>query len=470
MKKIIAGLIAFLMAFAAVGCGKIDDEKSGGSEEKTSESRGEESSEDTSSEEGSDDGNTESTEESKADSDGNSKPAAAIPAANGFVNESNLLIVDKYQSDDNDAYDTDVLCLVMEKAIEQYNCIIDRDADGYINSLNFKKLVNSNGLEIIAKDEYNDLPDAELSVYYIPLLTISDVMQDEISKLESQYSSSGNENESDLLSAVFEMMKEKTDSMTADDYSKTDLMNEYSAYNYNFGGIEDEKEVSEAVPEDFAKNYANYRYVHDDSAIYGIEIDEYASNERGVFMELDMVVACGDWEYIFDEVHAWIIDGEVGIMIDNFSIEENEVKGMTLDEIRERMDTNTYTVSSNTNAKTAYNAAAVYLADREVEGVSFEEVMKNGEFRDAEGDETLGLSLSLTKAPDKKGDAFLFNSMHDIGITTGFVYLGVINYKNMEFFIQYIDENGHIGQYPHPINNSDSGKVVFGTYYVNSDN
>ncbi len=461
MKKTIAGLLALTMAFAAVSCGKIDEETGGEELESQTESSAgsEDDGEKGESSDGSEaDGDTDEKPSDSTDSD--KKPSAS--AAGGFVNESNTLIVDDYQDDENDPYDAGNIYLMMEKAVEQYNLIIDRDKQGYYDSLNMKALINSKGYDVLMEnyDAYQDMSDTELEAYSLPIMMLYSADPDKIDELENKY----NDDEPAMLNAVIEYLREGYNSITPDSLDDSELFNEFSAFSYNFTG------EGSGIPEDFRDNYANYRIVPDDSTIFGIEIDSYVSNENGTFAELDMIAAGGDWEYIFDECYAWIIDGEVGVYFNNFGIEENEVKGMTLDEVKEMTKKHTDTKSVNANAKTAYNAVATYFADREVEDfLTIEEVMKNGDFQMAEGEETLGLNLALSATHDKPGDAFLFKEMHDCDITSGFVYVGMIDAENWEFFIQYIDENGVIGQYPHPIQSDDAGKVIFGTYFVPAD-
>lgn len=461
MKKIIAGMLALTLALSAVGCGNVEEEeKSAGAENSAETSENAEESKPDEQEEPTESADSTSEESTSDSSETDEKPAEKTPLASGFVNKNNTII----EGYNDKEYDDQMLYLMMEKAVEQYNFIIDRDQQGYWDSINLKKVLSSKGLDILTENPNfeDDMEEAELYTYMLPVMILYTVIPDEIDELEDKYG----DDDAELIKQFVALIREKADDLTFDDFKDSELFDEYSAYNSLFAEYDEDAYREPDIPDEFKASPESFKIVPDETAIFGIEVGEYISNERGTFAELDLVVALGDWEYVLDEVNAWVIDGEAGVIISDIGIEENEVKGMTFDEVCDMVVDIDSLRYANAAAKTAYNSVAEYFADQETQGISMQEVMKNDDFRNAVADETQGLNLELTAVPDTKGDKVLFNAMHDCDYNKGFVLMKPIDPDNYEFFVQYITPEGVIGQYPNPINRDDARKVIWGTYFA----
>ena len=114
--------------------------------------------------------------------------------------------------------------------------------------------------------------------------------------------------------------------------------------------------------------------------------------------------------------------------------------------------------SLNGDAKTVYNAVAVYFADLETEGYDIGECYKNGCFAKASTIEGLkiGQEAEYTDGDKAINDGLKYNGCGYDGLT---VYVGMDlsskdQYGDYAFFVQVKDATGRVGQYPDPTKDS----------------
>jgi hypothetical protein len=148
-------------------------------------------------------------------------------------------------------------------------------------------------------------------------------------------------------------------------------------------------------------------------------------------------------------------------------IQENEVKGMSMDEIRDMVGDRESVKESNAQAKTAYNAVAEYIADQEMAGRSEDQVFDDGDFMLANSDYGIILSEISDSDVTGGGDKMLLELYKRGDIAAGTVYVGRSDKldRNFNIFVQFKNDNGYlVGQYPDPGAASSDEGVVFGTY------
>ena len=120
---------------------------------------------------------------------------------------------------------------------------------------------------------------------------------------------------------------------------------------------------------------------------------------------------------------------------------------------------------ANANAKSFYNCLAEYLADEYTKGRPYPTVLAEGDLAEAVSEEGLLLDGEHSGA----GDSFLADtvSVFDIDMRRGRVFAGfdvVEGMDEFDFFVQWMSEDGVIGQYPTPIREEYKDEVVFGTF------
>ncbi|MBQ1536870.1 MAG: hypothetical protein IIZ73_00960 [Ruminococcus sp.] len=435
MKRVIAFLAALAMT-AAVGCGEVEkDEPSAKMGIETSAS--------------------EKTSEVAED--------GGESASEGMVNDGNCIIQEGYQDEGDDAYDNEVLYKMTELAAEQYNAIIDRDKQAYFDTLNIRSLLSDKGSERLYKQfVYSDdsIGECELEVYFRALFSLYDPDREELTKIEDTMCNSGLTAD-EAAAKCRERISAAANELTADDAAR--LYGTDTPFGVLFG------ENAAELPKGFSDDPSAFRIVPDDGTIFCIEPDEYRSNEYGTFAELDLYVVSGDWGYLFSECLVWISGDNTSVYIGDISIEENEFKGMSIDELRDELEDDYDVTAANMNAKVAYNCAAEYFADAYTKGRDLDTVIADGDFMAAAEN---GLDFKKDNEQTSalgKGDEELLSAYDFEGIASGTVYLGVTESDGKRmFFIQFLDENGVIGQYPEPIKIEDIGKVSWKEFYDGS--
>ncbi len=429
MKKIIAGMLALSLAMAAVGCGSIEEEEP----------------------------TTPLTNNSDAETEENS-PETETQI--GYVNANNTVIIDltkTYMGSDssfNEEQDAQDVYSMLERAIGQYNSVIARDEKGYFDSINFMSILDSKTFQMLTEDPERDfdLPDAEEDCCGSAVRLMYSAFPDELAKIQEEYES----NSTEFVKQTAAFMKEKSGTISADDFKTTDGYESDSIYVSLF---DENSWVRETAPEGFADAPEKFCISPDENIVFTIQVEEFIKNERGTFAVLDLCIAQDDVKYCFNDTYAWVTDGKAGVIIEQASFDENDLKGKSLEEAKDEAITIHNVKNANAVAKTAYNAAAEYLADCKTTGRPLEQVMKDGDF----GISSEGLDLSAD-APTSKGDAHMYRVVNECEYHNGTLLLKV--YDANELFIQYKDENGVIGQYPDPIDPADAGKAEWGVRLV----
>lgn len=432
MKRVIAFLAALAMT-AAVGCGEVEkDEPSAKKGIETSAS--------------------EKTSEVAED--------GGESASEGMVNDSNCIIDADYQDDDNDEYDKAALYKMMELAAEQYNAIIDRDKQAYFDTLNIRSLLSDKGSERLYKQfVYSDdsIGECELEVYFRALFSLYDPDREELTKIEDTMCNSGLTAD-EAAAKCRERMSAAANELTADDAAR--LYGTDTPFGVLFG------EDAAGLPKGFSDDPSAFRIVPDDGTIFCIEPDEYRSNEYGSFAELDLYVVSGDWGYLFSECLVWISGDDTSVYIGDISIEENEFKGMSIDEIREEVSSDDNINAANLRAKVAYNAVAEYVADEMVKGRSLEEIIDDDDFLLA-ADKGIQLERDNTQTTLLGRGDMVLSELYDYGeLPAGRVFVGFYEENGKKtFFTQFNGDSAFIGQYPKPPTKDNWDMVALGEFF-----
>ena len=435
MKRVIAFLAALAMT-AAVGCGEVEkDEPSAKMGIETSAS--------------------EKTSEVAED--------GGESASEGMVNDSNCIIDADYQDDDNDEYDKAALYKMMELAVKQYNAIIDRDKQAYFDTVNIKGVLTDKGIRRLygaLADMYDEdeVSNCELEIYYNAVEALGDLDRTEIDDIEHLLDEESI-TEEEAVDKCDEIIRGVAEGITPEDVPA--IYDKYSPFSILFG-----EDAPEDLPEGFADDPSAFKIVPDDSTIFGIELDEYAGNEYGSFAELDLIVAQGDWEYVLDECLVWINGDQTSVYIGNIHIDENEVKGMTIDEIREEVSSDDNINAANLRAKVAYNAVAEYVADEMVKGRSLEEIIDDDDFLLA-ADKGIQLERDNTQTTLLGRGDMVLSELYDYGeLPAGRVFVGFYEENGKKtFFTQFNGDSAFIGQYPKPPTKDNWDMVALGEFF-----
>lgn len=120
---------------------------------------------------------------------------------------------------------------------------------------------------------------------------------------------------------------------------------------------------------------------------------------------------------------------------------------------------------ANANAKIFFNCLAEYLADEYTMGRTYPTVLDEGDLALTTSPEGMPLDGEITA----KGDSYLAQlvSVYDADMRHARVYAGfdvIEGEDEFDFFVQWMSEDGVIGQYPTPVREEYRDEVVFGTF------
>lgn len=123
--------------------------------------------------------------------------------------------------------------------------------------------------------------------------------------------------------------------------------------------------------------------------------------------------------------------------------------------------------TANKKAKDYFNFAAEYLADQETIGRKNQKVLDDGDFAKAVSPE----GLLVTGESDGKGDKYLIEQAEYDSDYDGYVYIGFDKndeYDCYDFFVQWKEKDGTIGQYPTPPEYEYLPMIEFGNFWAPS--
>lgn len=458
MKRLFAALAALTM-LAAVGCGSVEKTENDSSKGKDKPKSNEGiivNAEDS----GNSDEDDGSEDENDNDDGGLGEKAASL---SGLVNDDNAIIDDSVQDENNDPYDKETLYRMTEMCVDQFNTILSRDKQAYLDSVNVSALLKSDAMKEIFLLMLNDgvdaadFSEAESRTLVYALMMLENLDETEVQAVEDEYNT-GKISSEEAGERLFELVKEMSDELTPDNVSM--LFDTYSTWDYLFN-----EEYGHA-PEGLTQDPESFSIVPTEGMLFGIEIDSYVSNDHGIFAELDIDVACGDWEYGLDECFIWISGDESFVYISDMDIEENSVKGMTKEEVIEQSAANDAILNANSCAKSAYNSIAEYFADQETQGRGMDTVVADGDFEQALSDEGLSNDIAPAKLTvmEESGDKAILNELYNYS-TKGVIHLGFTEINGEEtFFVQFKNSDGIIGQYPSPIDSERESRVRWCEY------
>ncbi len=220
---------------------------------------------------------------------------------------------------------------------------------------------------------------------------------------------------------------------------------------------------------DFSKTGNTYRFELDLYKMakaarndYDIKLNKELINELEEFdgdCELEITISGGYLKRVKVEVEYEGDELELEAEFKDYKkIKPTESRAMKLaEEADKELGSSSLTKNSlktaNGRAKLLFNAAAEYAADRETEGYSF----------DGYGEYYVGDNVS-----SKSELGSTFGSLMSEENAEGTIYVGYMETGNSyaQFFVQWRDKNGAIGQYPDPIPDVQSvGEVEWGEHY-----
>lgn len=445
-KSIVAWILTLTTALMATGCGNVAAENESYEKKESMTEESFDSSDKTEEED--------SSQQEQSDID--SKPQQNAGSC-GRIDIGNVIIDDQYMTEQSTRPDDETLAELAGLAVRQYEACRDRNKQGCLDTLSIDELMNTDSMDRIlhyiwhyfnSTESEPEIGQAESVTVLSYLLMLSYLDEDaSINRIDDT------ENSGEYAA----LLREISAGINADN---SDALLEELLYGYITA-----PEYS-SFPEEF---YADpSAFTIDDPIVY-IELDSCEVTDHGTFVEFDMEVISREYYYNFDEVFAWKIADESGVIVSDISCEPNEYGIYTIEDAKKMMKEEEAIDNARKNAKTLYNAAAEYISiciyEYKDKYIDYSDVLAAGNFSEANSDS--GLDLSGPR-PKSEGDAFVYDSAKENGITGGYIYIGMDNDINGTggYFVQWKESKDSeiIGQYPCYFDYYEAN-VVWGSYY-----
>ena len=473
MKRTFAFITALLM-IAATACGKIEEEIKAPAEE-AEPSISESSAIEVSSSESSEasESQTDSSENSsasdsdidKTDSKDEKNTADDELLSEGFINESNCIILDDWTEKNNISYDKKTIYRMAENAAKQFNCVVDKDKEGFLEYLNIPAVMNNDRMKkyieenIVSNGETNELSRIESNHYYLLALFIISVTGDD---LLEELTNDENADANEIAKRIWEALQNRAEKI---EEGHTEGLND-DAFAQLFSGKKKEVTVPDVTPE-------NYHIIYSDDLVCKVIINGYYSDKEVTCADIDIEFMLGENKYVINGCNIWNCGEQSSTYFFESYIEDNEYKGLPIDKIRKQAEKKEKLKDVNSTAKYVYNAAAEFFADSETRGIRMAEAIENGEFRLANSADGLELKASYSDDDLKgNGDAAIIRMLKDDAFAEnrGRIYLGITKFEYGEsFFIQYKNADGLIGQYPDAVNAEGEKNIIWKTFLPRQD-
>lgn len=434
MKKIIAGLSAFVLALSMAGCGEASKDNDSKKQEDTSSGTEVVKAEDSS--------ESEAADVSSEDEDDSSKKNEDIPEEkiDGKFDTDNIILhcsnFVEYEPDVAEVYD------IISLAVEQYEYARDEKPTEYMDTINFKGLTGADKFPQVLDENWVVATFTDILIEYYAGSYYADDLTDAV------YANDFDKYIEAIRKSAEEFKGEPTAKFLGDEAFI------YGAFWHR----------STEMTDAFYSKRSDFFI--DESSIFFAEIDGCERSGKDLFISMTIYVLCGDYAYGFETI-GWRLGGETGVLLSEPKSEENIFKGQTADEVRNYTSVKNDLKTANINAKYAFNAAAQYLAEMEAsDRRGFAQVISDGDFGAMSAD---GLDMSGS-TPEEAGAKAVYDYLRNNGVTRGIVYIGCAEIDDREsFFIHFKKDNSSemIGQYPYAVSSEDAGNVGW-TEYFNS--
>lgn len=195
-----------------------------------------------------------------------------------------------------------------------------------------------------------------------------------------------------------------------------------------------------------------------EDAAYLMMIEEFERDGDNLYVQIEMAVADGDFEYDLDDIIYWKTADTSGVYMGECYHGPNEYPGMSAQEIvDELVSINGGNMSeAEQTARAFFSAATDYL---EAEEKDIGAAIHDGDFAKANSPEGLDLSDTAEASGDKALLELLEYYEYQGNVFVGECG-GAISSNRM--FVQYKNPSGVIGQVPPP--DSDDTEIIWGTY------
>ncbi len=396
-----------------------------------------------------------------------------------YINDDNCIITsglctldENYAADDDfdyEAYykdliaDRQLLYYSAERVIDQYNCIADRDLQGFFDSIDYAGLYRSENAPLFwAVDflgEREDTYIAEEEMFWTALDYSYYIAGDKLNAAndifpEDERISDTSYTRDEVLAAYREAMDEAAEKATFE--NSEEYISEKSCFNRLV------RRVGSITNEEYFSSPERFRLEPSDDTIYIINMFNGAvcpdSDGSDVYVGMTVTVLQGDYAFDLGGCNLWLTENGDHVMPFPAAVLENPYKGKSMEEIEaERIEELRKKWVYNdppTPAEAAAEGAWFNFNEGIYEGgdddrTMWEKILGYDSYALSVSDEGLPADIDLAEYEDDLGigDCEIVSTMHDYGYDSGTVWIRPEPDGSGDIYIIYESPDGQREEY-----------------------
>lgn len=182
------------------------------------------------------------------------------------------------------------------------------------------------------------------------------------------------------------------------------------------------------------------------NSVFYVYVNDCERIDDGLYLDFNISIFDRGSIFSFKNVRAWEENGKSGVMIKDmgYTYDESAIPSDPQGEEADapENDEDPQEIADG-NAKTAFNSVMEYLADQQVEGMSWADVFERGDFEKAYSED--GLDVSIT--PEAEGDFMLYSGFYLCDSGTVYIEFEPNGSDHGTLTLKWKDKNGIIGEY-----------------------
>ena len=182
------------------------------------------------------------------------------------------------------------------------------------------------------------------------------------------------------------------------------------------------------------------------NSVFYVYVNDCERIDDGLYLDFNISIFDRGSIFSFKNVRAWEENGKSGVMIKDmgYTYDESAIPSDPQGEEADapENDEDPQEIADG-NAKTAFNSVMEYLADQQVEGMSWADVFERGDFEKAYSED--GLDVSIT--PEAEGDFMLYSDFYLCDSGTVYIEFEPNGSDHGTLTLKWKDKNGIIGEY-----------------------
>ena len=148
------------------------------------------------------------------------------------------------------------------------------------------------------------------------------------------------------------------------------------------------------------------------NSVFHVYVNNCERTDDGLYLDLDITIFDRGFIFSFENVRAWEENGKSGVMVKDMLLNYDESAEPLEPQAEEEADDSERETDpqdiADGYAKEAFNAVMEYLAEQQLEGMTWADVFERGDFEKAYSENGLDLSIS----PEADGDFLLYSQFY----------------------------------------------------------